>query len=107
MVLRGQQEICGCLEHLGVAKDAAVSQTLSFDVGAVLDVVTYHSTEFDRGVRIIQVVENQGWDRVGFGQGRGAIVVEVIAVDGFDVVHQALLDLGVEAHDVAEQMGHR
>ena len=101
-----EQEFCGGLKDLGVAQDAAVAQAFGFDVAAVLDVMSHQAPELDRGVLVVEVVEDQGRDGVGFGEGWGAVVVEVIAVDAFDVIYQALLDLGVEAHDVAEQVCH-
>ncbi len=101
-----EQEFCGGLKDLGVAKDAAVAQTFGFDVAAVLDVVANQATELDGGVVVVEVVEDQGRDGVGFREGRGAVVVEVVAVDAFDIIHEALLYLGIEAHHVAEQVCH-
>ena len=51
-------------------------------------------------------MEDQGRDGIGFGKGWGAVVIEIIAVDAFDVIYKAMLDLGVEAHHVAEQVCH-
>ena len=101
-----EQEFCGGLKDLGVAQDATVAQAFGFDVAAVLDVVADQAPELDGGVVVVEVVEDQGWDGVGFREGWGAVVVEVVAVDAFDIIHEALLDLGVEAHDVAEQVCH-
>jgi len=51
-------------------------------------------------------VEDQGRDGIGFSEGWGTVVIEVIAVDAFDIIYKAMLDFGVEAHHVAEQMRH-
>ena len=83
-----------------------MAQAFGFDVAAVLDVVADQAPELDGSVVVVEVVEDQGWDGVGFREGWGAVVVEVVAVDAFDIIHEALLDLGVEAHDVAEQVCH-
>ena len=101
-----EQEFCGGLKDLGVAQDATVAEAFGFDVAAVLDVVADQATELDGGVVVVEVVEDQGRDGVGFREGWGAVVVEVVTVDAFDIIYEALFDLGVEAHHVAEQVCH-
>ena len=91
---------------MGVAKDAAVAQAFGFDVVAVLDVMTYQAPKFDWGIVVVEVVEDQGRDGVGFREGWSAVVVKVVAVDAFNIIYEALFDLRVEAHHVAEQVCH-